>query len=364
MLASTRVNAMTGSTRRIAIGIAAATIAACGGGSDPVVSVASVSVNPTTTTVAFGGTTQLAASTLDANGAVLGGRAVTWSTSNASVATVAAGLVTGVSAGTATITATSEGKSGIAVITVAPPPVATVTITPANPTLSEIDTLRLSAQLRAADGTVLTGRTISWSSATPTVATINANGRITGVATGTSVITATSEGRTGTVTVTVTQSPCNISLAKPIVSGTPITGALAAGDCPWVDNTFTDIYTFTLAASTNVDIRLRSTAFDAYLYTVSRNPAGELVITGENDDEAMNVSDSRLTGTMPAGVHYILANSFDPATGAYTLTLTAPFTPTLNAPSSFMFPAPSITLERASPSDAQQIRALMRRRGR
>jgi len=49
----------------------------------------------------------------------LTGRAITWTTSNAAVATVSGtGLVTGVAVGTVTITATSEGQSGTATVTV------------------------------------------------------------------------------------------------------------------------------------------------------------------------------------------------------------------------------------------------------
>jgi len=83
------------------------------------VPVASVSVAPATATVAVGSTTQLTATPKDANGGTLSGRTVTWASSNTSVATVnASGLVTGQVAGTATITATSEGQSGTAAITV------------------------------------------------------------------------------------------------------------------------------------------------------------------------------------------------------------------------------------------------------
>jgi hypothetical protein len=90
-----------------------------------VVPVASVAVTPSSASVQAGQTVQLTATPKDANGNALTGRTVAWATSNAAVATVSAsGLVTGVVAGTATITATSEGKSGSAAITVsvAPPP--------------------------------------------------------------------------------------------------------------------------------------------------------------------------------------------------------------------------------------------------
>src|SRR5207247_123825 len=81
--------------------------------------VATVAVTPTTASLTVGQTTQLSATLKDANGNTLTGRTVAWTSSNTSMATVSSsGLVTGVTAGSATITATSEGKSGTAAITV------------------------------------------------------------------------------------------------------------------------------------------------------------------------------------------------------------------------------------------------------
>jgi hypothetical protein len=68
---------------------------------------------------------QLVATPKDASGTPLSGRVVTWATSNAAVATVSgSGLVMGVAAGAATITATSGGVNGTAALTVTvlPPP--------------------------------------------------------------------------------------------------------------------------------------------------------------------------------------------------------------------------------------------------
>lgn len=81
--------------------------------------VASVSVTPVTSTIAIGGTQQLTATTLDANSNILTGRAITWTSSDPSRATVdGTGLVTGVAAGIVNISATSEGKVGVAQVTV------------------------------------------------------------------------------------------------------------------------------------------------------------------------------------------------------------------------------------------------------
>jgi alpha-tubulin suppressor-like RCC1 family protein len=77
-------------------------------------------VTPSTSTLAPTGTVQLQAVTKDAAGTTLTDREITWSSSAGDIATVSAtGLVTGVAEGSATIRATSEGKTGSAVITVA-----------------------------------------------------------------------------------------------------------------------------------------------------------------------------------------------------------------------------------------------------
>jgi Bacterial Ig-like domain (group 2) len=352
------------SLRAWALGAAIITFGACGGDSVDPIAVSSVSVSPGTASVAIGATTQLAAATLDGNGTVITGRSVTWSTSNASIATVSGGLVTGVAPGNVTISAASEGKTGSAVITVQPPPVATVTITPAAPTVVEADTVRLTAVLRAADGSTLTGRTITWTSGTPANATISNAGLITGVQPGTSLITATSEGRSASVTVTVTISQCNASLAKPMSANVLVNGVLEAGDCDWIDATFADIYRVTLAASTTAELVLRSTVFDAYLYTFGANAQGNIVVTGENDNGGGG-TDARLSGSLSAGTHFVVANSFDPATGPYTMLLTTPFTGiTANSFTVRAATDSDVRVERASPAESRIIRALIRQRRR
>jgi alpha-tubulin suppressor-like RCC1 family protein len=85
--------------------------------------VATVTVTPTSSTMAVGSTLGLTAKTLDVAGKVLTGRTVTWTTSDGTVATVSqTGLVTAVTPGSATITATSEGKNGTSAITTIPIP--------------------------------------------------------------------------------------------------------------------------------------------------------------------------------------------------------------------------------------------------
>src|SRR5438034_2994680 len=80
-------------------------------------------LSPPSIEIEVGQSAQLAATPRDRNGHPLSGRPVAWATSDAAVATVdGAGRVTGVTAGSATITATSEGVGGTAAVTVTAPP--------------------------------------------------------------------------------------------------------------------------------------------------------------------------------------------------------------------------------------------------
>src|SRR2546426_5591188 len=162
--------------------------------------VVSVTVSPAAPSVLVGATAQLTATPKDANGNPLTGRTVTWASSAPAVATVSStGLVTGMATGAATITALSEGQSGAAAATVAAPlPVATVTVSPAAPSVLVGGTAQLTATPQDASGYPLSGRTVSWASSAPAVAPGGSSGLVTGMAAGTATITATSEGQRGT----------------------------------------------------------------------------------------------------------------------------------------------------------------------
>lgn len=90
--------------------------------------VASVTINPNNPTLSVGQSTKLTAVTADGDGAPLTGRAVTWSSSDESIAKVDAstGDVSGVAPGNATITATSEKVSGTATVHVTAGPAAKI----------------------------------------------------------------------------------------------------------------------------------------------------------------------------------------------------------------------------------------------
>ena len=87
------------------------------------VAVASVTVSPASTSVPVGESAQFTATPMDAEGNPLSGRTVTWQSSDGAVASVSpSGVALGLAEGAATITATSEGRSGSSALTVTAPP--------------------------------------------------------------------------------------------------------------------------------------------------------------------------------------------------------------------------------------------------
>ncbi|WP_310572448.1 Ig-like domain-containing protein [Gemmatimonas sp.] len=182
---------------------------ACGGGGTdgpvappaPVLSTVSVSISPST--IQLGQSASATAELRTSAGAVLTDRAVSWSSATPSVASVDAnGVITSVAVGTSTISATSEGKTGAATITVISIPVASVSMTGVT-TLTPGSASGFTALLRDAAGATLTNRAVSWSSSDVSVAQVSQAGNVLAIAPGTTTISATSEGRTGSVVVTV-----------------------------------------------------------------------------------------------------------------------------------------------------------------
>ena len=184
------------------------------------VAVGSVTVLPQVPTIVAGSTVQLTVVVRDVNGAVVTGRVVTWSSSNSNVATVSAsGLVSGVSPGNAIITATSESTSGTTSVTVSPVPVGTVTLSPTTVGIRVTATTTLTPTVKDANGTIVTNRVIAWTSSDTTVASVTSSGVVTGVAPGTATVTATSEGKSGTASVTVTKIPVSTVAVSPLTKG-------------------------------------------------------------------------------------------------------------------------------------------------
>jgi len=138
------------------------------------------------------------------SGAVLENRLFTWTTSDASIASVSeAGLVTANSAGTARITASTEGQSASIAIVVFPPRVARIQVSFSADTIGVGQTAQATAVALDSKDNVITGQRVSWSFDDPKVAVVSASGAISGTGLGSTTILAHVNGTTGSRTITV-----------------------------------------------------------------------------------------------------------------------------------------------------------------
>ncbi len=209
-------------------------LAACGGGDssgpapDTTPRVTAVAVTPATATLVVGDQSQFTATVSAANGA---STAVTWATSNASIANVSAtGQVQAVAVGSATITATSNfdaTKSGTASVTVNPrPAVISVSIAPGTPTLVLGQSLPLTATVAVVGGA---STAVTWATANASIVSVSNSGIVTGVAIGSANVTATSVADpTKAATVTVVVSPPPPAVVSVLV--TPANPTVVVGD--------------------------------------------------------------------------------------------------------------------------------------
>jgi uncharacterized protein YjdB len=211
------------------------------------VPVASVTISPTSQSVVAGSTTPaFTAETKDGSGNTLTGRVITFASSDPSIATIdgSSGVATGVAPGTASITASSEGKdSPAATLTVTPVPVTSVIVSPPSQEVDVGSTVTFTATPRDAHNHPLTGRTVVYGSNDLSIATINSStGEATGVAPGTVTIGAISEGITGTASLKVNLAPV-ASVAVSPSTLTIIVGESATFSATLMDangNTLTD----------------------------------------------------------------------------------------------------------------------------
>jgi uncharacterized protein YjdB len=130
---------------------------------------------------------------------------VSWSSDNPEIASVTAGTVKAVKAGSAVVTAAAGGKSATCTVTVTNAVVAVtgVTVTPVSKELTVGEVFTLEAVVAPDNAT---NPAVSWSSNNTDAATVNpATGEISAEAAGTAVITATTAdgGKTASCTVTV-----------------------------------------------------------------------------------------------------------------------------------------------------------------
>ncbi|MES2125568.1 MAG: Ig-like domain-containing protein [Gemmatimonadota bacterium] len=184
---------------------------ACGGGatqSNPAVD--HITVTPSAVSLEAGTTRQLQATAFDGANATISGVSFGFLSSAPSIASVSAtGVITALLPGLATITTSAGGRSAFTAVTVQSGPVNSVILTVSRVTLKESDTLRVQAEVRDLDDKLVT-RDLTWTSSDPSVAVVTPTGLVLGLAPGGPLtISATTGGKTGTITLSVI--PANVA---------------------------------------------------------------------------------------------------------------------------------------------------------
>lgn len=201
----------------VAVAFAAVLVAACGGGDDgdppdagpDAPRVASITVSPPDPQVGVGLSQALSAQARDQYGAVMAGVAFTWQTTDAAVAVVDQGVVTGVAAGSATITAASGGvTSNAAVLSVVAVARGLVVIDKPSVFLTASGQgARLAAQVLDDQGVPVPG-TVRWTSSAPGQVSVDANGQLQAlVAAGSATIVAEAGELRSAPTLVVVATP-------------------------------------------------------------------------------------------------------------------------------------------------------------
>jgi uncharacterized protein YjdB len=168
------------------------------------------------------------------------GRIITWKNVTPTIGTVSAsGVVTGIQIATGgRVAVDAEGVVDTVSYSVAKIPVVTVTVAPLSASVVESQTRQFTATVTDSAGNIVTDRTIEWISSDGTKATVNSSGLATALAAGQVNISANTEGKSGSGTLTITQAPVDtiqvvnttFSLVKGTTSPFAITLRDAAGN--------------------------------------------------------------------------------------------------------------------------------------
>jgi len=192
-----------------------------------------------------------------------------------------------------------------------PRAIATVSVSPATLQIQPGETSTLTATARDADGNALTGRNLVWSSNNSAVATVSANGLVTGVSDGTATISATAGSIVGTGTVTVRSSVASIAL-------TPSTAELILGRAPVT-------LTASVRSSAGRELTDRPVQWSSSAPTVATVNASGVVTAVSPGQSTISASSEGVSGSA------VIVVAPDPCTVVRTITLSQPVTGALRA---------------------------------
>lgn len=150
----------------------------------------------------------LVVTALDARGNVMPTPEVVWVSSDVGVCVVSErGVAHGVAAGKAVVTARFGEVAGTATVRVRPTAVARIAVEPGELAIEVEEKRQVSATVYGTRDRALAGRTLTWKSSAPTVATVDSSGLVQALEPGTAAIVASSEGKEGICSVAVRSQP-------------------------------------------------------------------------------------------------------------------------------------------------------------
>lgn len=261
----------------------------------------SLAIVPASKTIALGTILQLTATgtfTDGTTGDITTG--VQWSSSSPLTAVVTTGgLVQSLSQGVTTITADSNGVSSTAQVTVGPPALTAITVTPGGRTIPNGTNLQLAAVGTYTNATTATiTNSVTWTTSSPSMATVSATGLVTATGGGSVTLTATQSGVSSSVQLTV--------LPQSLVSLTPMPGSQSIPLGTSLQLTAQGL----LSDGSTIDLSLVSTWTSSNTSFASVNSAG-LVQSRAQGVVTITVTDSGITGSTQVTVTPAALNSID-----------------------------------------------------
>ncbi len=270
----------------------------CGGGNSsdppPGKTLTSIAASPAMESVTAGATQQFTAMATYSDGSTANATSTAiWTAANAAVATInAAGLATAVAAGSTTVTASLNGISGTATLTVtaATKTITAISVSPATPSIAAGATQQFTATATYSDNsTANVTSTATWTSGNKAAATISSTGLATAVAAGSTTITASQGGVSGAAMLSVTAATTKTITA---ISVSPATPSIAVG----ATQQFTATATYSDNSTANVTSTATWTAANQAVATIDSAGLATSVASGST---SITASLGGVSGTVP-----------------------------------------------------------------
>ncbi|MGK5069655.1 ice-binding family protein [Janthinobacterium sp. RT4P48] len=293
----------------------------------------SIAVTPQNPTVLIAATRQLAviATYSDSSTADVTSGSTFVSATPASSSVASGGLVTGVSAGTSVMTASFSGKTAGTTVTVPAATLVSIAVTPATTSIAVGGVQQFVATATYSDNSnaIITNSAI-WTSGTVANATVLNTGIATGIAAGTSSITATAAGQSGSALLTVT-SVAIPPVLNPIILGRAAPFGVLAGTSITNNSGGTTLITGDVGSPSQTVDPTQAAGFTNY-------KSGAILAGAMTDlQAAITDGNSRICDVTFAGGIDLGGQTFGPGVYCYAGAISITGTLTLNGPGVYIF---------------------------